>query len=72
MKFTNNNHTNAGRNNRKRQKYQGQTRDIIYVVSRYLFTYQDLSGWWVDSKDTRHIAKSKEGSVEMKDLRTED
>lgn len=38
-------------------------------MSECLFADQNLSGWCVDSGVTRHIAKSIEGSINIKEVR---
>lgn len=65
--FNNNSHNN--RRGNKRQFRQGQNRDIICIVLECFFTDSNLSGWWIDSKVTHHIAKSMEGSINMNELK---
>lgn len=54
-RFSNNIYLNNNKHNQ-----QGQNKDIIYIVSEYLFANQDLSRWWVNLGAIGHINKSKE------------
>ncbi|KAF3785415.1 Retrovirus-related Pol polyprotein from transposon TNT 1-94 [Nymphaea thermarum] len=60
---------NKGQDNYNRRKPQSDSdREVICVVSECLFANGDLTGWWVDSGATRHIAKTKEGVINMENL----
>ncbi|KAF3787757.1 Retrovirus-related Pol polyprotein from transposon TNT 1-94 [Nymphaea thermarum] len=60
---------NKGQGNYNRRKPQGDSnREVICVVSECLFADGDLTGWWVDLRATCHIAKTKEGVINMKNL----
>ncbi|KAK3041384.1 hypothetical protein RJ639_001582 [Escallonia herrerae] len=47
-------------------------RDIVCVVSESLLADCDTRSWWVDSASSRHVAKTKENFVEMRDVNAGD
>ncbi|KAF3788080.1 Retrovirus-related Pol polyprotein from transposon TNT 1-94 [Nymphaea thermarum] len=60
---------NNGQDNNNKRKPQGDSdREVICIVSECLFADGDLTGWWVDSGATHHIAKTKEGMIHMEEL----
>ncbi|KAF3781007.1 hypothetical protein EJ110_NYTH37601 [Nymphaea thermarum] len=51
---------NKSQNNKNNGKdLEDYNKEVICVVSECLFADGDLTGWWVDSRVTRHIAKQK-------------
>ncbi|KAK3008966.1 hypothetical protein RJ639_013383 [Escallonia herrerae] len=46
--------------------------DIVCVVSESLLADCDSRSWWVDSASSRHVARTRENFVEMKDVKSGD
>ena len=58
------------------QKNNGQnfkgSRDIVCVVSESLLADCDSLAWWIDSASSRHVAKTRDNFVEIKEVKTGD
>ncbi|KAF3792772.1 Retrovirus-related Pol polyprotein from transposon TNT 1-94 [Nymphaea thermarum] len=67
-KFPSKKGNNSQGNYNRRKPQEDSDREVICVVSECLFADGDLTGWWVDSGATHHIAKTKEGVIHMENL----
>ncbi|KAF3778403.1 hypothetical protein EJ110_NYTH43610 [Nymphaea thermarum] len=67
-KFTNMKDNKGQGNYNRRKPQEDSDKEVICVVSECMFADGDLTGWWVDSGATRHIAKTKEGGTTAGDL----
>ncbi|KAF3792112.1 hypothetical protein EJ110_NYTH12362 [Nymphaea thermarum] len=66
--FLNKKDRKSQNNKNKGKDHEDYNEEVICVVSECLFADGDLTGWWVDSGATRHIAKTKEGMIRMENL----
>uniref|UniRef100_A0A5K0ZQ04 Integrase catalytic domain-containing protein n=1 Tax=Nymphaea colorata TaxID=210225 RepID=A0A5K0ZQ04_9MAGN len=67
-KFSNKKDNKSQNNKNKGKDHENYNEEVICVVSECLFADGDLTGWWVDSGATRHIAKTKEDMIHMENL----
>ncbi|KAK3012314.1 hypothetical protein RJ639_012614 [Escallonia herrerae] len=54
------------------KQFKKGPRDIVCVVSESLLADCNSRSWWVDSASSRHVAKTRENFVEMKDVKAGD
>ncbi|KAK3040428.1 hypothetical protein RJ639_028677 [Escallonia herrerae] len=48
------------------------SKDIVCVVSESLLADCDTWSWWVDSASSRHVTKTRENFIEMRDVKAGD